>query len=175
MQKVTQEHNRGYVGMKGAARIKAIIITVVLIGVIVVVAFVANTFVQGHRANKQAINNTIHSLGKIQAATQVGVNYRNYGTLLIDAQYSINQLDQLGLKGKQAIEIHKAFQNYTDAETIWDHEIHADVGTYCTLVDVSMHMHEKYQTNQFLLPTCKQGIQLAWAQADQHLKEASKE
>jgi hypothetical protein len=69
---------------------------------------------------KAAASNALTALRKIQAATQVGVNYQQYGPLLIEAKSQVNTaastLPQSGLKS----ELQAAVEAYTDAYDGWE-------------------------------------------------------
>ena len=61
----------------------------------------------------------IAALKKIQAGTQVGINYQEYGRLLIQAKAKVNDAAQSLPEGGLKTEITGAMDSYADASTIW--------------------------------------------------------
>lgn len=73
------------------------------------------------RAEKEraAANEAVKALGKIQAATQVGVNYSHYGELVADAKASVNESLRVLPAGTLADHIKSAMDAYQDAGDVW--------------------------------------------------------
>jgi hypothetical protein len=66
------------------------------------------------------------SLRKVQAATQVGVNYQQYGQLLIEAKDKTNAASRVLPDGPLKDEIHATMNAYTDAGQVWGIKIRPD-------------------------------------------------
>ncbi|MFN2517263.1 MAG: hypothetical protein ABR556_13730, partial [Pyrinomonadaceae bacterium] len=64
-------------------------------------------------------NDSLKSLRKVDAATQVGVSYVQYGSLLIDAQAQVNEALPLLPNTQFKNEIKMAVEAYNDAYLAW--------------------------------------------------------
>jgi hypothetical protein len=63
------------------------------------------------------------SLRKVQAATQVGVNYQQYGQLLIKAKDKTNAASRVLSDGPLKAELQAAMDAYSDATQVWGAKI----------------------------------------------------
>jgi hypothetical protein len=72
---------------------------------------------------KVIADEAINSLKKLNAATEVGVNYQNYGMLLIEAKVKVNEAQAQLPDGDLKSEIVLAMDCYKDAITAWDDKI----------------------------------------------------
>lgn len=68
----------------------------------------------------------LEALRKVQAATQVGVNYQQYGQLLIDAKAKTNAASLALPDGPLKNEFKGAIDAYADAATAWDTKFNSD-------------------------------------------------
>ena len=68
---------------------------------------------------KAAANNALTALRKVQASTQVGVNYPQYGPLLIEAKSQVNAAVSALPQGELKSELQAAIDAYTDAYDGW--------------------------------------------------------
>jgi hypothetical protein len=68
---------------------------------------------------KAAANDAFKALRKIEAATQVGVTYLQYGPLLIDAKALVNQAALALPPGALRDELNTTIDTYADAGTVW--------------------------------------------------------
>lgn len=75
---------------------------------------------------KEAISAALDSLGKLKAATQVGVNYQQYGTLLIEAKAKVNSAAEVLPNGDLKNSLEGSIQAYADAHTYWGTKINRD-------------------------------------------------
>jgi hypothetical protein len=66
-----------------------------------------------------AANDALKALRKVEAATQVGVNYQQYGQLAIDAKAAVNQAVAALPDGELKSEIVAAMEAYADAGDAW--------------------------------------------------------
>jgi hypothetical protein len=66
-----------------------------------------------------ATRDAIKALRKVEASTQVGVSYVQYGSLLIDAQAQVNEALALLPNGSLKNEIKQAMEAYNDAYLAW--------------------------------------------------------
>jgi len=131
---------------------------------------------------KEAANKAITSLRKVHAATEVGVNYMQYGQLLIDAKAEVNNAEGALAQGDLRSEIRSAMDAYSDAGQAWGLKIK---GSY--------HIYEKAGPgseliSKYSLPTMDPGdsgskllggqieietaIQSIWSTARDHLERA---
>jgi hypothetical protein len=68
---------------------------------------------------KTAASEALAALKKIQAATQVGVNYQQYGMLVIEAKDKVNTAHAMLPEGQLKTELDAAMDAYTDAAQAW--------------------------------------------------------
>src|SRR5262249_54764044 len=68
---------------------------------------------------RSALEAAVKALRKIEAATQVGVNYQQYGQLLIDGKAQVNESSAVISDGKLKQDINWTMDAYADAGTVW--------------------------------------------------------
>lgn len=105
---------------------------------------VANLFTAcGGLSSKQrtSAEEAMKALRKLGAATQVGVNYQLYGSLVIDAQAQVNEALAILPDGELKKEMNAAMEAYADAGQIWgakirsgSGEIHSEFGPGATII-----------------------------------------
>ena len=71
-------------------------------------------------AQKEAATEALRALKKIQAATQVGVTFFEYGPLVIEAKAIVNQASSVLPLGDLRTELELAMDAYADARAAWD-------------------------------------------------------
>lgn len=87
-------------------------------------AFILCVSCGGLPSNQQtATDDALKALRKVGAATQVGVNYQQYGSLVIDAQVAVNEAIRVLPEGELNREINAAIDAYVDAGQIWNAKI----------------------------------------------------
>jgi hypothetical protein len=72
---------------------------------------------------KAAASDAIKAIGKIEAGAQVGVNFQQYGQLVIDAKAVVNEAMQILPSGELLTNLEEAMDAYKDARTVWNHKI----------------------------------------------------
>jgi hypothetical protein len=72
---------------------------------------------------KAAAMDAIKALGRIEAATEVGVNYQQYGQLVIDAKAVVNEAERILPAGSLLTNLREAMDAYRDAGRDWDRKI----------------------------------------------------
>jgi hypothetical protein len=68
---------------------------------------------------KTAAGEAVAALRKIHAATEVGVNYQQYGMLVIDAKDKVNNANAVLPDGEMKSRLNAAIDAYTDASQAW--------------------------------------------------------
>jgi hypothetical protein len=134
-------------------------------------------FVSCAKPPSKETTEAIAALQKLQAATQVGVNYQTYGQLLIDAKAKVNDSVKSLPDGELKTEISGAMDSYADAATVWGrkiegHSLYGDnsepdktlIAKYSIPVETS-----KYSGISSADPT--KAMQIIWLRADIHLKQ----
>jgi hypothetical protein len=98
-----------------------------------------------------AARDAIRSLRKLDSATSAGVTRAEYGTRLIDAKASVDDLLSRVAAGDLKSEIDAAMREYVSAGDIWQllyninvDEIRSNRGTAGTIIDVPKWLVEKY-------------------------------
>jgi hypothetical protein len=76
-------------------------------------------------AQQAAIDRGISAVGKLNAAVEVGVNFQNYGALLIDAKAATNHAVELAPGASATNLLQATMQNYADAAEAWQFKIRA--------------------------------------------------
>lgn len=76
-------------------------------------------------AQQTAIDQGISAVGKLNAAVEVGVNFQNYGALLIDAKAATNHAVELAPSAGATSLLQATMQNYADAAEAWQFKIKA--------------------------------------------------
>jgi hypothetical protein len=119
------------------------------------------------------------SLRKIQAATQIGVNYQQYGQLLIEAKDKTNAASRVLSDGPVKTEIRATMDAYADAGQVWGEKTRSrDSRLYGWLnndEEPGLTLIPKYslKTDQYGNITDEQGLSNAlktiWLNADLHL------
>ena len=72
---------------------------------------------------EKVVQEAVGALKKVNAATEVGVNYQQYGLLLIDAKTKVN--DAVGVSEDESLktQLKDVMQAYQDAATLWQMKI----------------------------------------------------
>jgi len=110
----------------------------------------------------------IGALKKIQAGTQVGINYQEYGRLLIEAKAKVNDALPSLAEGKLKEELSGAMDAYADAAHVWSMKIESHLLS---------NTFDKQLIDKYEIPL-KDGfaqpdgaLQIIWLHADVHLKQ----
>jgi len=105
------------------------------------------------------------SLRKVQAATQVGVNYQQYGQLLIEAKDKTNAASRVLSDGLVKTEIRATMDAYADAGTLWEEKIRSR-NDYLTIIEEpGRTLIPKYSLKT---DDMNKAIQMIWLNADLH-------
>jgi hypothetical protein len=139
----------------------------------------------GGLSSKQrtAVDDAMKSLRKLAAATQVGVNYQQYGTLVIEAQAQVNDALAVLPEAELKTEMNAAMEGYADAGRVWSVKID------------SRRLYSNSEPGQTLIPKyslkttpyyfsgaqkpawesvdADQALQIIWGIARTHLDKAS--
>ncbi len=131
-----------------------------------------------HGPTKETLE-AVAALKKIQAATQVGVSYQQYGLLLIEAKAKTNEATAALPDGALKTDLTTAMDSYADAGTVWGikiqrYSLHDDTQPDKSLID-------KYQMPVVPVKYFKraevdgdEALQIIWRRADTHLTQISK-
>jgi hypothetical protein len=128
---------------------------------------------------RSAAEEAIKSLRKISASTQVGVNYQQYGVLVIDAQAQVNEALAVLPDGELKNEMNATMESYSDSLQVWGAKIKSGTGEIHTELNPGTVIIPKYS-----LPTTDSGmlgksikgdqaLQIIWGVANKHLDRAS--
>lgn len=133
----------------------------------------------GISKNDEAVANALKSLRKLAAATEVGVNFQDYSSRLIDVKAEVNEVLPQIADGYVKDEIKLAMDAYADAGTAWN----------WTIVNRSGDMFPDYEPGKTLqakysIPTYKYSdlhlmerdkvLNAIWAAARKHIENAVK-
>jgi hypothetical protein len=150
-------------------------------------------------ASQSAAKDALNSLEKLKAATEVGVNKPQYGSLVIDAQAAVNQASAKLSDGEVKKELVGAIECYVDAKSLWVNKEDDTVLHVCKpegnkdefaermskifCSDVAMALQKKYdipihQERRTELPlpfvVKDEGLSIIWKKAKEHIDRAAK-
>ena len=131
---------------------------------------------------KSAAQDAIADLKKIEAAVQVGVNYQQYGMLLIDAKDKVNKANAVLHESELKNELNSAIDAYADASQAWSVKINS--GFLRTDRESDATLIKKYSLKQFTLGTsstsstkmyadANDAMQIMWGSGLGHLLRAA--
>jgi hypothetical protein len=122
----------------------------------------------------------IAALRKVQAATQVGVTYIQYGPLVIDAKAKVNSASEELPEGELRTELIAAMDAYADAWKGWgamqgSDNIPATNPTIEPIVD-KYHLHTRQQSAVSSTRTVLRDefLNTIWAEGSSHLQAAAR-
>lgn len=150
----------------------------------VFIAFIITTYLLlaacGGLSSKQqaSADDAMKALRKLGAATQVGVNYQQYGSLVIDAQAEVNGALAVLPDGELKKEMNAAMEAYADASQVWSKKI-AERGIYQdeepgkTVIPKYSLKTEKTFPGELIKTDPDDALQAIWAAARLHLDKAS--
>jgi hypothetical protein len=119
---------------------------------------------------KEATAAAIKALGRVEAATQVGVNFQRYGGAVIDAKSAVNEAERVLPDGDLRFWLSRAMRDYADANTVWSWKIEVRAG-----LSEKLHKEiiDRYQLrpamNEAGYVNCDVAIQVMWASASEIL------
>jgi hypothetical protein len=118
------------------------------------------------------------ALRKVQAATQVGVTYQQYGSLLIDAQDKVNGALRVLHDGPLRSELNETMQAYKDASDAWSAKIKGGNDGLTDSIEPGKTLISKYSlatTNIYGQEVADpdQALLVMWSNADFHLQKVA--
>jgi hypothetical protein len=72
------------------------------------------------KAQERVARESLKTLQKLEAATEVGVNKLQYGPMLIEAKAALNESNRLLPDSRLKQELNEAMQVFQDADTVWN-------------------------------------------------------
>jgi hypothetical protein len=123
----------------------------------------------------QAGKDALDSLRRIQAAVQVGVNYQQYGELLIDAKAKTNAASRALPDGPARTELNSVMDAYLDASRVWQFKIDNRLLDRNSEPDKSLIAKYSLPVKEYNnVARPDEALQVIWRVADMHIKEAGK-
>jgi hypothetical protein len=130
---------------------------------------------------RTAADDALKALKKIEAATQVGVNYQQYGQLVIDAKAQVNEASSALPDGDLKKELNVVMEAYTDAGQAWSTKVgstslkpNTEPGaTLMRKYNLKAHSFKAGSTELVWLSE-DEARQAAWSAAAEHLLTAQK-
>lgn len=129
-----------------------------------------------------AADAALKALRKLEAATQVGVSYQQYGQLLIDAKAQVNEASTLITRPKLKDDINWIMDAFTDAGKVWAKKVKGDKSLF-SLVEPGKELIPKYSLKtekmelasgkEFLVAETEDALQQIWMQAILRLNQLS--
>ena len=134
-----------------------------------------------NRTTSVETKEALDALRKIQAATQVGVNYQQYGQLVIDAKAKTNSASRLLPEGSIKKEMEAAIDAYADAGRAWSTKfgsssrdnLYTDTEPGKTLIP-KYSLPTEATTHAYLGSNpidIDSAIQIIWQKADSHIQK----
>lgn len=122
-----------------------------------------------------AVANALKALRKLSSATEVGINFRDYGSRVVDVKTELNELLPTITEGRTKEAIQSAMSAYQDAGTLWNGYIQS---TYFSTSSEATLLLKKYSLSYEANGTCifESGCILpkVWAIAKTRLDEATR-
>jgi hypothetical protein len=137
----------------------------------------------GGLSSKQrtAASDSLKALKKIEAATQVGVNYQQYGQLVIEAKAQVNEALSVLSDGELKKELDATMDAYADAGQAWGVKISGH-GILKQNEEPGKTLISKYSLKAEVPSIAKSlgaivhsddALQVIWGEARKHLERAS--
>jgi hypothetical protein len=122
-----------------------------------------------------AATDALKALRKMAGAAQMGINFQEYSSRMIDAKADVDEsLAQLP-DGEVKKEIALALQAYVDAKTIWNDAATSD--SVFTMLEPAKTLQRKYKIPERQKGTVTDksvALSTIWGVADKHIERASK-
>jgi len=126
---------------------------------------------------ENAVQQSIKTLEKIEAASQVGVNKIQYQSLLVEAKTAVNQSNEILPESELKIELNAAMESFSDANNFgFDPKAFVIFGFTS---DEVRAINKKYRIDQSPDNKLGQGsvengvaLKIIWTAASEHLKKA---
>jgi len=123
------------------------------------------------KAGKDALD----SLRRVQAAVQVGVNYQQYGELLMDAKAKTNAASRALPDGPIKTELNSVIDAYLDASRVWQFKIDNRLLDRNSEPDRSLIAKYSLPVKEYNnVARPDEALQVIWRFADMHINEAGK-
>ena len=131
------------------------------------------------KAQERAARESLKTLQKLEAATEVGVNKLQYGPMLIEAKAAINEANRLLPNGRLKQELNEAMQVFQDADAVWN----SSSSFINTTSEPGRTIQAKYKLPLYDAGSLtslkntfysKEALPLIWPAAKPHLDEATK-
>lgn len=129
--------------------------------------------------NNEAIEGALKSLRKLAAATEVGVNFQEYGSRLIDVKAEVSEFLPKITDGFVKEEIKLAMEAYADAATAWNWTIVNHMGDMFPDFEPGKTLQQKYSiptyrwTSDSNLMARDKVLSTIWAAARKYIENAS--
>jgi hypothetical protein len=130
---------------------------------------------------KTAASDALKSMNKISAATEVGVNYPQYGQMVIEAKAQVNEAVAVLPDGNLKKELNAAMDAYADSMKIWQHKLNNrslfsdEPDSYTLIQKYSLKTTSfQFQGRPIDAADPAQALQTVWGTARTHLDKASK-
>ena len=125
----------------------------------------------------QEAHDALASLRKIQASTEVGVNFQQYSSLLIEAKDKVNNATRVLEDGPLKTEIMLAMDSYKDAGDVWQEKIKGEA-QLTSVTDPGKTLIPKYSlktTSEYHYQVCdtEKALQTIWFLASLRLEKLS--
>jgi predicted small secreted protein len=120
---------------------------------------------------KEAADNAIKALRKVEASTQVGVNYMQYMQLVIEAKSEVNAANAALPDGELKQELNSAMDAYADAREGWGADIQS--GGVGANSDLGKKLIGKYKVQPAYFLDKGDMLHKIWDTAKTHLDRAA--
>ncbi len=122
----------------------------------------------------------LKSLRKMAGAAQMGINFQEYSSRIIDAKADVDESVAQLPDGEVKKEISLALQAYVDAKTIWNNSATSDV--VITMLEPGKSLQRKYKIPETTYGQATKGqstdktiaLSTIWSVASKHIERASK-
>jgi hypothetical protein len=118
-----------------------------------------------------AANDALKALRKVDSATQVGVSYIQYGSLLIETQAQVNEALRILPDGELKRELRAAMEAYADVRPLWERIINGQDLIWTNYAETKIAI-QKYRLNPN--QSINSAMQQVWSIGRNHIDRASR-
>ncbi len=129
-------------------------------------------------AQRTAASDALKALKKMDAATEIGVNYQQFGAMAIEAKAEVNEASSKLPDGELKRELQSAMGTYADALAVWQDSSNG-LSTYGDLAELllqkysfKVEFYESYEIGH--KEQRSRALSVIWAKGREHIDRASK-
>jgi len=124
-------------------------------------------------SQQKEVKEALQSLGKITSSIEIGVSFGQYSSLVLEANFQVNEAVNTLSKSPLKDELASAMEAYVDARDAWSYDLASEYHTYLAEdKEPGLKLIPKYSLHQHV--KSKDAVQIIWHKARKHLDKANK-